>query len=250
MKYNIKDKVIIVTGASSGIGKQIAISLSEIGAKCVLLGRNKEKLISVQSLCVNETLIYDCDLTLFDGYEKIVSEVVEKFGKIYGFVHSAGIEQTIPLQILKVENLEEIFKINVFSPIEFIKILSKNKYKDDNQSLVIISSIMGVVGNKGLTSYSASKGAIIAMIKSMALELAKKNIRINAVSPGHIKDSEMSIEKESKLSNESIFKIIESHPLGLGSCKDVSNMVSFLLSEDSNWITGQNFIVDGGYTIQ
>jgi NAD(P)-dependent dehydrogenase (short-subunit alcohol dehydrogenase family) len=232
-------KIIIITGASSGIGKSIAIHLSGLGVKCILIGRSLKRLKEVQALCSNETMIVSEDLTQFNKYEEI-----------YGFVHSAGIEQTILLQQLTIDNLKNIFDINVFSAIEFIRIITKKKYKEHNQSIVLISSVMGVVGNKGLTSYSASKGAIISMIKSMALELSNKNSRVNAVSPGHIHDSEMSKIKESKLSNESNERIKNNHPLGLGSCNDIAFAVQFLLSDESKWITGQNIIIDGGYSIQ
>lgn len=246
----LADKTIIITGASSGIGKSIAILLSGLGAKCVLIGRSKERLREVQVYCSNETMIISEDLTLFDKYERIIEDIHKRFGNIYGFVHSAGIEQTILLQQLTIENLKNIFDINVFSAIEFTRIITKKKYKDDNQSIVLISSVMGVVGNKALTSYSASKGAVISMIKSMALELSNKNVRINAVSPGHIYDSEMSIIKVGKLSNEANERIKSNHPLGLGSCNDIAFSVRFLLSEESKWITGQNIIIDGGYSIQ
>ncbi|MET0758870.1 MAG: SDR family oxidoreductase [Flavobacterium sp.] len=246
----IANKIIIITGASSGIGKSIAIHLSGLGVKCVLIGRSLERLKEVQALCSNETMIVSEDLTQFSKYEEIIEEIHKKFGNIYGFVHSAGIEQTILLQQLTIDNLKNIFDINVFSAIEFIRIITKKKYKDHHQSIVLISSVMGVVGNKGLTSYSASKGAIISMIKSMALELSNKNTRINAISPGHIHDSEMSIIKESKLSNESNERIKSNHPLGLGSCNDIAFAARFLLSDESKWITGQNIIIDGGYSIQ
>lgn len=245
----LKNKVIIISGASSGIGKAIAISLSQSGAKCVLIGRNIERLNNVRSLCVGETLIFTEELANFERYESIVEEVYARWGKIYGFVHSAGIEQTILIPQIKQEDLRSIFEINVFSAIEFVKCISKKKFKEENQSHVIISSVMGVVGNKGLTTYSATKGAVIAMVKSMALELAGKKVRINTVSPGHVSDSEMSLNKESKLSDEANKAIADNHPLGLGKCMDVANAVRFLLSPESSWITGQNIIIDGGYSI-
>jgi NAD(P)-dependent dehydrogenase (short-subunit alcohol dehydrogenase family) len=246
----LSEKTIIITGASSGIGKSIAILLSSLGSKCVLIGRNEERLKEVQNLCSNVTMIISEDLSEFIKYEEIVEKIHREFGEIYGFVHSAGIEQTILIQQLSTLNLKNIFDINVFSAIEFVKIITKKKYRDDSQSIVLISSVMGVVGNKGLVSYSASKGAVISMVRSMALELSYKNIRVNALSPGHISDSEMSVVKEAKLSEEANVRIRDNHPLGLGSCNDVALAVRFLLSQDSKWITGQNIIIDGGYSIQ
>lgn len=246
----MQNKVIVISGASSGIGKTTAIHLSKMGAKCVLIGRNLQKLEAVKSLCENEALIICKDLLDFNSYDEIIDLIYLNFGQIYGFVHSAGIEQTIPIQQLNIEKMNEIFHINVFSAIEFIKRLMKKKYKSEQQSYVIISSVMGVVGNKGLVSYSASKGAIISMVKSMALELATKGIRVNCISPGHVKDSEMSINKEMYLSEQANETIKNNHPLGLGSCNDVASLIEFLLSENSKWITGQNIIIDGGYSIQ
>jgi NAD(P)-dependent dehydrogenase (short-subunit alcohol dehydrogenase family) len=246
----IQNKTIIITGASSGIGKEIAIHLSELGANCVLVGRNIDRLEKVKKLCVSPTLIISTDLQNFKGYEEIVQLAVKEYGLVYGFVHSAGIEQTILLQQINLDGLVEIFNINVFSAIEFVKIISKKKYRDEKQSIILLSSVMGVVGNKGLVSYSATKGAIISMVKSMALELASKNIRVNSISPGHISDSEMSKKKEEYLSEESVNIIEKNHPLGMGKCIDIAKTTAFLLSDNSSWITGQNIIIDGGYSIQ
>lgn len=246
----IADKTIVITGASSGIGKAIAIHLSGLGAKCVLMGRNADRLQEVQKQCSSPTLLISEDLSDFTTYPRIVDKIHETFGPIYGFVHSAGIEQTILLQQLRADELKAIFDINVFSALQFASLITKKKYKAETQSIVLISSVMGVVGNKGLTSYSASKGAIIAMVKSMALELAAKGVRVNAVSPGHISDSEMAVAKESKLSEEANQRIRDNHPLGLGTCNDVAYAVRFLLSEESRWMTGQNLVIDGGYSIQ
>mgnify|MGYP000114916755 CR=1 FL=1 len=245
-----ENKNIIITGASSGIGRSIAVTLSSLGANCILLARNKERLEETQRMCVNPSEVFPIDLANFKEYDKLFEDIVKKCGKIAGFVHSAGIEQTIPLKLLTAEKLRAIFDINVYSAIESIRRISSKKYRDSDLSLVLISSVMGVVGNKGLTSYSASKGAIISMAKSMALELASKNIRVNVVSPGHIKDSEMSIQKELNLPDESVERIAQAHPIGMGKCEDVSHLVSFLLSDKSKWITGQNYIIDGGYSIQ
>ncbi|HEU0137178.1 MAG TPA: SDR family oxidoreductase [Flavobacterium sp.] len=246
----LTDKTIIVTGASSGIGKAIAIHLSSVGAKVVLIGRNIDRLAETQSQCAGETMTVSEDLSDFDSYDRIVSDIHNKFGNIYGFVHSAGIEQTMLIQQLKIKDLREIFDVNVFAAIQFIGTITKKKYRTETQSIVLISSIMGVVGNKGLTSYSATKGALISMIRSMALEMAAKGVRINAISPGHIADSGMTKTMEHNLSEEANEKIKNNHPLGLGTCNDVAYAVKFLLSEESRWMTGQNLILDGGYSIQ
>ncbi|RZJ66057.1 MAG: SDR family oxidoreductase [Flavobacterium sp.] len=244
------DKTIVVTGASSGIGKAVAIHLSSLGANCVLIGRDADKLEKVRQSCKGKTLAIREDLSDFEKYTDIADRILNEFGPISGFVHSAGIDQTIALQQLRTQDLQSIFDINVFAAIQLSGIFTKKKYKAESQSIVLISSVMGIVGNKGLTSYSASKGAIVAMVRSMALELAQKGVRVNAVSPGHISDSEMAILKESRLPEEANQRIRDNHPLGLGTCDDVAFAVKFLLSDESRWITGQNLVIDGGYSIQ
>ncbi|RYF18251.1 MAG: SDR family oxidoreductase [Flavobacteriales bacterium] len=246
----LQDKTIIVTGASSGIGMQTALTLSNLGAKCVLVARNIERLQKVADACKSETHLVSLDLLDLESYDACVSEIYQKFGPIYGFVHSAGIEQTVLLQQIQTKDFRNIFDVNVVAAIEMMKRIAKKKYRAESQSFVLVSSIMGIVGNKGLTAYSASKGAVISMVKSLALELASKNTRVNAVSPGHISDSKMSVEKELVLAEEAIAEIVKAHPLGLGKSEDVANLITFLLSEKSRWITGQNMIIDGGYSIQ
>lgn len=243
-------KTIVITGASSGIGKAAAIYLSSLGANCVLIGRDPAKLDQVSRACAGATLVLSEDLSDFSNYTAIADRIIAVFGPVHGLVHSAGIDQTIPLQQLRTQDLQSIFDINVFAAIQLSGVLTKKKYKADHQSVVIVSSVMGIVGNKGLTSYSATKGAIVAMVKSMALELAQKGVRVNAVSPGHISDSEMAILKESRLPEEANQRIREAHPLGLGTTLDVAHAIRFLLSDESRWMTGQNLVIDGGYSIQ
>ncbi|RYZ87329.1 MAG: SDR family oxidoreductase [Proteobacteria bacterium] len=245
-----QDKTIIITGASSGMGKATAVLLSSLGANCVLLGRNQDRLDEVARLCEGDTLAISQELSDFESYPGIIDRAFERFGPIYGLVHSAGIEQTILLQQLRDDDLKSIFEVNVFSAVKLAGLITKKKYRTETQSVVMIASVMGVVGNKALTSYSATKGALIAMVRSMALELAAKNVRVNAISPGHVRDSGMSEIMEKQLSDEALKRIIDSHPLGLGTCDDVARSVKFLLSNESRWMTGQNLVLDGGYSIQ
>ncbi|NMH29502.1 SDR family NAD(P)-dependent oxidoreductase [Flavobacterium silvaticum] len=247
---NLEGKTIVVTGASSGIGRAIAIHLSRLGAKCALIGRDEKRLEETKAACASEAFCVPMDFTDFAAHEPALSQIVERLGPVFGFVHSAGIEQTVLLQFVNPEQLRQIFELNVYSAIQFSGLLTKKKYRTEQQSLVFISSIMGIVGNKGLTAYSATKGALIAMVRSMALELASKQVRVNAISPGHIADSGMTAHMESTLSAEALQKIEENHPLGLGKCEDVAASVAFLLSDGARWITGQNLVVDGGYSIR
>ena len=248
--FNLKNKNIIVTGASSGIGRQCAITFSQLGANVILIARNKERLKETYNkLEKGNHLIISQDITEYNTLEEIVSTAVEKLGKISGFVHSAGIEMTLPLRSMSPSDYENMFAVNVISGFELTKIISKKKYiNKEGASLIFISSIMSVVGNSALVGYSASKGALISAVRSMAIELAAKNIRVNCISPGHIEGAGMTKRLFKNIINDSKKWIVNSYPLGLGKPEDVATACAFLLSIASRWITGTNLIVDGGYS--
>jgi NAD(P)-dependent dehydrogenase (short-subunit alcohol dehydrogenase family) len=247
--FSLENRVIIITGASSGIGKQCAISCSQMGAKVVLIARNEERLQeTISQLDGKEHIYSSLDITRFDEIENTVKEAVNKVGKIDGFIHSAGIEKTLPLRIMKPEYYQEMFNINVVAGFEIAKILSKKKYRKGCASFVFISSIMSVVANSGLIGYCATKGAINSGVREMAVELARKKIRVNSVSPAHLSDTEMSSNKNQNIGKDALKKLEKMHPLGLGSKEDVANACIYLLSDASRWVTGTNLIVDGGYS--
>lgn len=245
--FSLSDKNIIITGASSGIGRQCAITFSQFGANIILVARNKNRLEQTYGKLSNgKHVIIPQDITEYDKLEEIVIKSVEEVGKISGFVHSAGVEMTLPLRSMKPYYYEDMFAVNVISGFELARVISKKKYLDENgASFIFISSIMGIIGNKALVGYSASKGALISATKSMAIELALINIRVNSISPGHIK-TEMTDRLFEKISEESKRKTIDMYPLGLGEPEDIANACVFLLSDAARWITGTNLIVDGG----
>ena len=247
--FSLKNKNILITGASSGIGRQCAITFSQLGANVILIARNKERLKDTfNKLEKGNHLIISQDITEYDKLEQIIKYSVEKVGRISGFVHSAGIEMTLPLRSMRPSYYEKMFSVNVIAGFELTRIISKKKYLGENgASFVFISSIMGIVGNPALIGYSASKGALISAIKSMALEFISKNIRVNCISPGHV-ETEMASKLFKKISEESKKSIIDMHPLGLGKPEDIANACAFLISDASRWITGTNLIVDGGYS--
>jgi len=247
--FTIDHKNILVTGASSGIGRQCAISASRLGANVIMIARNIERLNETMSLMENGNhIVVDMDITDFEKIPDIIEESVKRIGKISGFIHSAGIEITLPLKYMKKEHYEKMMLINVLSGFEFIKVLSNTKYFDEKgASFVIISSVMSMVGRQGIVGYCASKGAINAGIKPMALELAAKKIRVNSVCPG-IVETEMSIKMFENIPDEARKKIVDMHPLGIGHPEDIANMCLFLISDQSRWITGTNIVIDGGYS--
>ena len=171
---------------------------------------------------------------------------VEKTGKISGFIHSAGIRVTLPLRSMRPSYYEKMFAVNVISGFELARIISKKKYLDEKgASFVFIASIMGIIGDIGLVGYSATKGALISATKSMAVELASKNIRVNSISLGYIQTG-MTKGFSKQLSEEQMNNLKKDYLLGLGEPEDAANACTFLLSDAARWITGTNLIIDGG----
>jgi len=248
--FSLSGKTILVTGASSGIGRQIAVACSVMDARVILLGRNWERLGETLAAMQNPDfhLRYSVDLAEYEKIESIVKDATGMTGKIHGLVHCAGISSTLPLRVINMEKVADLFRINVFSAINLTKIVCKQAYiVDDGASIVFVSSVMGIVGEAGKSLYGMTKGALIAAAKSLAVELAPRKIRVNCVSPGVVV-TPMSQSSFYSQSEETLNKIRSLHPLGIGRVEDVANPCVFMLSDAARWITGTNFIVDGGYT--
>lgn len=253
--FSLENKNILVTGASSGIGRVCAVECAKSGANLILLGRDTERLYATQnevelnSKTTSQThQIFAIDFDVDQGkMSSVIEEAVGKIGKLNGFIHAAGIEKTLPVSAMKSADYENLFRVNVVSGFELVKIISKKKNIADSASFVFISSITSVIGRSGLSGYSATKGAIVAAVRSMAIELANKKIRVNSVSPGTVL-TPMMLNYLNSIPIEDQEKRKEGFPLGLGEPEDVAHACIYLLSEASKWITGQNMIVDGGFT--
>lgn len=248
--FSLNGKKILVTGASSGIGQQCAISCSHMGAIVVLVARNEERLRNtILQMHGNNHYYFVCDLTIQSEVDKLVQNVKNNLGPIDGIINCAGISTTIPLKLMDANKVYEFFKTNVFSGIELTRQFCKIGYLNkEGASIIFLSSVMGCVGENGKSLYSMTKGALISAVRSLACEYAKRNIRFNAISPGAIITP---INKDlPHIKNEELRKKLEEkHLLGLGKTSDVANAAIYLLSDASRWVTGQNFIIDGGYTI-
>ena len=253
--FSLENKNILITGASSGIGKVCAIECARAGANLILLGRDTERLtttyddVIVNSKITNQIhLMYVLDFDLDqERISEVIAEAVSRVGKISGFIHAAGIEKTLPVSAMKPGDYENLFRVNVVSGFELVKYISKKKNIADSASFVFISSITSVIGRSGLSGYSATKGAIVAAVRSMAIELANKNIRVNSVSPGTVLTPMMANYLDS-IPVEEQEKRKEGFPFGLGEPEDIAYACIYLLSEASKWVTGQNLVIDGGYT--
>lgn len=241
-------KNVLVTGATSGIGKATCDSLLKEGYQVFALGRDVEKIKDLLDQFSEQLHFLVIDLNSYQEYTKIFDDFLSG-QKLDGLVHCAGIEETLPINLYTPEAVQRIFNLNVFSGIELMRFFAKKKYSNEGAGVVFLASVMATLGQAGKTGYCASKSAILGMVKSLALELAKRKIRVNAISPGVV-NTPMTQKLFSQIEKDNIERIKNMHPLGIGEVDDVTPSILFLLSEGSKWITGQNFIVDGGYSIQ
>lgn len=249
--FELDNKTIVITGTSSGIGRACAVHCAKAGAKVALIGRDEIRLNQTADSISNANFrIYRQELTDYEGLPGLVEKIVDDLGMISGFIHAAGIETVLPLKLTTSSHFEKAFAVNVIAAFELIKAIVKKKHVNpEGASMILISSVMGVVGQPTKTVYSASKGALIAGTRSLALELARARIRVNCVSPGMVKTG-MSESLLEKVTPEALDAILKAHPLGIGTADDVANACLFLLSDSARWITGTNLLVDGGYTAQ
>lgn len=247
---NIKDRRYLVTGAASGIGRATALLLSEMGAKVLLVDINEERLRMVQSECDNETDVLVLDLTDDSAIKPRIKEKVSTFGKLHGFVHCAGLPYIAPIKVVNAEKTEKLYKLNTYAAIELAKVCSsKQIYAGEYGSFVLISSVYGLVGSAANVGYAMSKGAIIAITKSMAMELVSNGIRVNCVAPGFIK-TPMAKKVDGMMDESYDERLNALHPMGLGDVEDIANAILFLFSDMSKWMTGAVLNVDGGFTAQ
>jgi NAD(P)-dependent dehydrogenase (short-subunit alcohol dehydrogenase family) len=246
--FSLIGKRILVTGASSGIGRGIAIESSKMGAILVITGRNSDRL--------NETFMQlegsghhqlICELADPDSLDALVNDCPP----LDGLVNNAGIPKLMTLKFYKREILDEIIQLNTISPIMLTSSLVKRKKITKGGSIVFVSSISGVyMSTLGESAYSASKGAINGFVKGAAIDLASKNIRVNSVNPGLIETNMLSLASE-LFSEDQIKDKLRQYPLRrMGQPEDVAFGVIYLLSQASSWVTGSNIVIDGGFILK
>lgn len=249
--FSLENQTILITGASSGIGRACAIACSQAGARVLACGRNQLRLDETLQLLSRQELNHRAlllELTDSEAVDAAMDALEAEGVKLNGMVYAAGVSTTLPLRNFKKEQLHQMMDTNVYAALYLARRVTKKKMvAEEGQSIVLLSSVMGNLGESGKSMYSATKGALQAAARSLAVELAAKKIRVNTVSPGVVETPMSQTAVYSR--NEEARKAIESlHPLGLGKPEDVAASVLYLLAQASGWVTGHNLIVDGGYS--
>jgi predicted outer membrane repeat protein len=240
--FSLTGKTILVTGATSGIGRETAIAISRVGGIVIITGRNQERLKDTFSkLSGGNHLMISADLTNSD--ERI--SLVESLPEINGIVHSAGITGHLPVKFIGSDDIASFFRINYEAPVLLIARILKKKKLLNNASIVFLSSIATKYPYFGGALYSSTKAALEAYSRTLALELAPKGIRSNCISPSFVKTPMVEGAGET-ISTEVIDKFEKMMPLGFGEPDDVANAIIYLLADASKWVTGSNMALGGG----
>ncbi len=242
---DLKDKHVLVTGASSGIGRAISILCSKLGAVVTISGRNEMRLNkTLASLSGEGHVSLCCDLTSSDS----VKDMIEKISLLDGIVFCAGVQETCLTKNVDERVLDKLMITNFNSTILLNSQLLKRKKINKNASIVFISSVAATrCAEIGNAIYSSTKAALVSYARVLSLELAPRRIRVNTVSPGMIQTP---LLKQFEMSEEQFRADEKKYPLGYGTPEDVANIVAFLLSDATKWMTGSDIVIDGGLTLK
>jgi NAD(P)-dependent dehydrogenase (short-subunit alcohol dehydrogenase family) len=243
-------KTYLVTGGSSGIGRETAKLLSQCGAAVIVAGRDLEKLKqSLQDLSGTGHISTICDFSGADQTSDWVKSLVEEYGPLDGVFHCAGIELIRPIRMTKQTQIEEVFGSSIYAAFGLSRGLNQKNALNDGASIVFMSSVAAISGQVGMTVYSAAKAAIDGLVRSLACEFASRHIRVNSIVAGAVK-TEMHERLTRSSGDEGVVKYESMHLLGFGEAEDIANCAVYLLGPASRWVTGTAMVVDGGYMVR
>ena len=234
----------VVTGASSGMGRQVTLELAQAGAEVLAIGRNSERLAAVQAECQERIFTAALDVCDAEAVEAAVAEFVQEHGKLNGGVHAAGISEFTPLKAHDLATAHRIMDTSFWAGMEVLRLVTKAKYGEKGTSTVLFSSVSAEAPVGGGIHYSAAKAALNTALRAAAKEICGRGHRVNSVMPGWVHTS-MTQQAEADGTNMDLFT--QRELLGFGQPADVSGMVLYLLSDRARWMTGAAIPVDGGY---
>ncbi len=240
----LKNKNILITGATSGIGYEIACQFAREGADLVLTGRNEQKLSAMLTEFQGNAIAVPYDLMNTENIEKIFQITKEKIGKLDGMVHCAGMAENSIVKANDMDAMKRVMVLNAFSFVELGKYFSMKKYSNNESAIVAVSSIASILNDPGMVQYSASKAALNAEVKTMAKEFMKRKIRVNAILPANV-NTEMFTSGVDVIEGF-MEKALERQPLGIIDPEQIAYLAEFLLSENAKYITGELFVISGG----
>ncbi len=247
---DLTGRKVIIAGASSGIGRKTAITLSRLGAKIVLIARRGNKLKEVlEELDGTGHSCYIGDLSDIDAIEGLVKRIISEQGRVDGLVYAAGVNTSMPLNAFKPEKVQEVFSINFFGFVEFVRQICRRGRFNEGMRIVGVSSVASIRGDKSHLAYSGSKAAMDAAVRCIAKEVADKGICINTVAPA-MTNTEMYSQYVDEYGDESGSndELLKRQYLGLAETDDIANAIAFLISPAARLITGITLPVDGGLT--
>lgn len=243
-------KEIIVTGACGGLGRAIVERLLFEGYGIWAVDTNLEQIEDCfANLNCEKLHKYACDLSQESELVTMIKTIVNQTGPIGGLIHCAGISRFIPIHLIKQKQIEEIFNIHVYAAITMCSLLSKKGNASEGCSIVLLSSVAAHEGSSGNSVYASAKSALEGFVRSSAHDFVDRGIRINVIVPGDI-DAGMFHSFISRLSEEQIEERKKKYPLGFGNSDNIADIVEFLISKKSAWITGQCYVIDGGHSVQ
>jgi NAD(P)-dependent dehydrogenase (short-subunit alcohol dehydrogenase family) len=242
----LQGRRILVTGASSGLGKETAHLLARTGATVSLMGRNESRLEETRSSLVGEGhSSRSAELSDADATADAVQSHAAEHGPFDGIFHSAGVTLVLPIKLTKSKHLDEVFGANVRGAFGIARAAAKKGVLNDGGALLFMSSVASVTGRPALSAYCSAKAAVDGMVRSLAVEFAPRRIRVNSITAGAV-ETAMHREFVQSINENAVKDYRDFHLLGFGQPEDVANTATFLLSDGGRWITGASIAVDGG----
>ena len=246
VNFNFSGENFVVTGASSGMGRQVATELAASGGKVLAIARRAERLSELTAKYPENIVAGAVDVCDGEAMEQVISRFVAEHGKLNGAVHAAGVFSPTPLRAYDETLAKKITDVSFWAGIRLMQIVNKKRMSVDGCSSILFSSVAASIGEKSNFAYSAAKAALQAAVRSIAKEIYQRKNRINTISPGWVHTELTRHEEENSLVTSKFF---DWHLFGVGEPDYVSGMVLFLLSNRAHWITGTDVVVDGGYLL-